>query len=96
MCYKEGKERVLDYLPTGKGKIPYQMVTRFDSLGIAPEEGNIFLPHHFYSSLKDDVITREEYKNVKKIYQAMKLKDLGERNKIYNFQDTIILCEIFE
>ena len=72
------------------------MVTRFDSLGIAPEEGNIFLPHHFYSSLKDDVITREEYENVKKIYQAMKLKDLSERNKIYNFQDTIILCEIFE
>ena len=26
----------------------------------------------------------------------MKLKDLGELNKIYNFQDTIILCEIFE
>ena len=23
-------------------------------------------------------------------------KDLGELNKIYNFQDTIILCEIFE
>ena len=96
LCHKEGKERVLDYLPTGKGKIPYQMVTRFDSLGIAPEEGYIFLPHHFYSSLKDDVITREEYVNVKQIYQAMKLKDLGELNKIYNFQDTIILCEIFD
>ena len=26
----------------------------------------------------------------------MKLKNLGELNKIYNFQDTIILCEIFE
>ena len=26
----------------------------------------------------------------------MKLKNLGELNKIYNFQDTITLCEIFE
>ena len=33
---------------------------------------------------------------LKKNYQTMKLKDLGELNKIYNFQDTIILCEIFE
>ena len=26
----------------------------------------------------------------------MKLEDLGQLNKIYNFQDTVILCEIFE
>ena len=26
----------------------------------------------------------------------MKLKTLGELNRIYNFQDTIIFCEIFE
>ena len=26
----------------------------------------------------------------------MKLKNLGELNKLYYFQDTIILCEIFE
>ena len=41
-------------------------------------------------------MTMEEYKNIKKIYQTMKLKNLGELNKIYNFQDIIILCEIFE
>ena len=26
----------------------------------------------------------------------MKLKDLGDLNEIYNFQDTIIPCEVFE
>ena len=41
-------------------------------------------------------MTDEEYENVKKFYQTMKLEDLGHLNKIYNFQDTIILCEIFE
>ena len=33
---------------------------------------------------------------LKNFFETMKLKDLGELNKIYNFQDTIILCEIFE
>ena len=39
-------------------------------------------------------MTREEYDNVKKFYQTLKLKDLDELNKIYNFQNTVILCEI--
>ena len=39
-------------------------------------------------------MTDEEYENVKKFYQTMKLENLGELNKMYNFQDTIILCEI--
>ena len=33
---------------------------------------------------------------MKKFYQTLKLRDLGELNKIYNFQDNVILCEIFE
>ena len=85
---------MLDYLPTGKGKIPYETITRFDSLDISPDDGNFFLTHDFYSSLKDEIMTNEEYENVKALYQTMKLKYLGETDKIYNFQDT--LCEIFE
>lgn len=72
------------------------MIPRYDSLDISPEEGKFFLPHHFYSSLKDSIMTKEEYDNIKKFYETLKLKDLGELNKIYNFQGTVILCEIFE
>ena len=57
---------------------------------------NFFLPHQFYSSLKDSTISEAEYQNVKKIYTKLKLRNLGELNHIYNFQDTIILCKIFE
>ena len=39
---------------------------------------------------------KEEYENVKKFYNLLKLSNLGKLNQIYNFQDTIILCEIFE
>ena len=56
-CGKVDQEWVLDYLPSGKGVISYEMIQRFDSLDIAPEEGNFFLPHHFYSNLKDSVIS---------------------------------------
>ena len=96
VCAKEDQEWVLDYLSLGKGTISYEMITQYDSVDISPEDGNFFLPHQFYSSFKDIIMTKEEYKNLKKFYQTLKLKNLGKLNKIYNFQDTIILCEIFE
>ena len=46
--------------------------------------------------MKDSVLSKEEYENVKKFYNLMKLSNLGELSQIYNFQDVIILCEIFE
>ena len=51
-CTKEDQEWILAYLSTDKGTIPYEMITRYNSLDISPEDGNFFLPHHFYSSLK--------------------------------------------
>ena len=95
-CTKEDQGWILDYLSTDKGTIPYEMIARYGSLDISAKDRNFFLPHHFYSSLKDDTMTHEEHENVKKFYQKMKLKNLGDLNKTYNFQDTIFLCEIFE
>lgn len=88
--------RMGNYLSSGKGIVPFEVITKYDSLDISPEEGNFFLPCHFCSHLTDTIITTEEYELVKKIYQTLKLKDLDELTKIYNFQDTIILCEVFE
>ena len=50
------------------------MITTFDSLNISPQKGDFFLPHHFYSDLKDDIISREEYENVKKFWRIMNFK----------------------
>lgn len=46
--------------------------------------------------MKYSVLSEDEYENVKKFYITLKLQNLGELNHIYNFQDTIILCEIFK
>ena len=44
-CIDEDQEWVLKYISTGKGIIPYEMITSFDSLDISLEEGSFFLPH---------------------------------------------------
>ena len=92
---KTGKEWVLDYLSSGKGAIPYKLITIFDSLSISPDK-EFFEPHQFYLSMKDSILSTEEYENVKKFYTTLKLSNLGELNQVYNFQDTIILCGICE
>ena len=92
---EEDENWVLDYLSSGKGMIPYQMITDFDSLKIAPENG-FFEREDFYSSLKEKEISFEEYENIKNFFTVLRLKTLGDLNRIYNFQDTAILCEIFE
>ena len=46
--------------------------------------------------MKDSVIDNKDYEAVIKFYQALNLDNLGQLNKLYNFQDTVILAEIFE
>ena len=46
--------------------------------------------------MNDSIINREDYDAVKKLYCTLNLENLGELNKLYNFQDTIILAEVLE
>ena len=96
LCSDEEEKWVMNYLLSGKGAIPCELITQDDSLGIATDNGDFLCPYQFVSSLKDNALSEEEYEQVKKFYKTLKQKDLGELKKIYNFQDTIILCEIFE
>ena len=91
----EDEKWILDYLSSGKGMIPYQMITDFDSLKIEPKE-DFFKKEDFYSELKEKNISDEEYQNVKKFFMLLRLKTLGDMSRIYNLPDTLILCEIFE
>ena len=92
---EENEKWVLDYLCSGKGMIPYQMITDFHSLNLRAD-GDFFKGESFYSTLKEKNISEEEYEKVKNFFTILRLKTLGDLNKIYNFQDTTILCEIFE
>ena len=56
ICTKEDQEWILHDLSIGKGTVPYEMITRYNSLDISPEEGKFFQQHEFYSHLKDDIM----------------------------------------
>ena len=76
---EEDKKGVTDYLASGKGMIPYQMITDFESLNISPEKE--FSSHQdFYSCLKEKNISEEDYENVKKFFMILRLKTLGDLN----------------
>ena len=48
----------------------------------------------FYNSFKDKIIT--DKKTFKKLFIILKMRNTGDLNGLFNFQDTIILCEVFE
>ena len=76
LCTKDEKKWVLDYLSSGEGTIPYELITDFDSLNMVPDK-EFFLPHQFYLSMKDSTISEEEYENLKKFNRTLKSKNLG-------------------
>ena len=92
---KEDQEWILDYMCSGKAVIPYETVNSFDSLDICPAN-NFFEIQDFHSSLKNLVISNEKYQQVKKLSLLLKMRHLGDLNNLYNFQDTLILCKVFE
>ena len=96
-CNEEQEKWVLDYLTSRKGIIPYQMITNFDSLKLTSKDDDFFEKKatDFYSSLKEKEISKKDYEDVKKLFKLLRLKTLGDMNRIYNIQDTLILCEIF-
>ena len=66
----------MDYLCGGKGVIPYEKIKAFDDLDCVPE-GEFFTKTGFYSSLRNEIISDEDYENVKTFWQIMRLKKLS-------------------
>ena len=86
---------MLEYLCGGKGVIPYEKIKTYEDLNCVPE-GDFFAKTEFYSSVKNEIISNEDYEKGKKIWRLFGLTKMFDLNDIYNFYDTIILCSIFE
>ena len=85
---EDEKNWVLDCLCGCKGVIPYEKIKSHKDLDAAPKS-------EFYSLLNNEIIDDKSYESVKKFWRLMRLNKLSELNDIYNFQETIILCEFF-
>ena len=95
-CTENNKGLIINYVPSGKGVILYEMVKTLDSYNTSSQNEEFLLPHHFFCDFKGNIISQEDYESVNNFRKMIKFENLGELNKIYNFQDTIILCKIFE
>ena len=71
---EKDEEWVLNYLASGKGVLPYQMVMSFDSLDIKLQ-GEFFGISGFGSQLKERDISEEEYQQVKKFFYCFETED---------------------
>ena len=70
------------------------MKTYKDLLG--QPESRFFAKTEFYNSLRNKIIGDKEYEDVKKFYKTMHMQNFSDLNDLYNTQDTILLCKIFE
>ena len=92
----ENKMWVINYLSSGKGVLPYEMIKTWEDLNEKSTVEQLFSKTNFYSSLKNSIISDEEYEDIKKLFNLLKMCTLSDLNALYNFQDTIILTGIFE
>ena len=63
----EHEDWMLGYFCEGKGVIPYEKLRCYSNLEVRPDKGNFFEKTEFYSSLKNEIISDNDYENVKKI-----------------------------
>lgn len=66
---QEDREFVLEYLASGKGCLPYEIVAGFNSLFDVSEDGDFWPIESFYSRLKDHGISQKEWEGCRKIFK---------------------------
>ena len=80
------------FLLLRKGIYPYEYMDsweRFDENTIPPKEA-------FYSELNLENITDKDYEHVKKVWEALEMKNLGEYHDLYVQCDTFLPADVFE
>lgn len=82
----KNKEWILEYLSGGKGIIPYKKIKSHEDLKGVPE-GEFFSKSEFYNSLKNEIISDQDYENVKKFWQLLRLTKLSDLNTMLKFRE---------
>ena len=75
-----------------KGICPYECIDsweRFEENPIPPKEA-------FYSELNLEIITDKDYEDLKKVWEALEIKNLGEYHDLYVQCDKFLLSDVFE
>lgn len=75
-----------------KGIFPYEYMTdesKFDDASLPPIA-------EFYSSLKGESVTTEEYEHAQNVWRAFNIRNLGEYQDLYVQTDVLLLADVFQ
>lgn len=75
-----------------KGVYPYDYVDSWSKY----DETKLPSKDHFYNSLCEKHITKEEYLHAQTVWNIFEIKSLGEYTDLYIKCDVLLLCDIFE
>jgi len=75
-----------------KGIFPYNYVDSITKLA----DTSIPAKDAFYSRLKSEEFTNEDYKRSKKVWTEFKMKTFQEYLELYNKVDVLLLADVFE
>ena len=79
-------------LMTRKGVYPYDFMDSFKKF----DETTLPTKEDFYSILNDTHISNEDYKHAQTVWDAFKLKTMGEYHDLYLKTDVTLLADVFE
>ena len=96
----EDKFRVLKkYIDTDKvplllrkGVYPYEYMDSFSKF----EEPRFPSKDHFFSSLKDEHISDDDYQHAQRVFQSFHCRTLGDYHDLYLKSDVLLLADVFE
>ena len=77
---------------TRKGVYPYEQMDSFERF----KETCLPEKNAFYSQIKLEGISDEDYEHAKNVFRTFKLKDMGEYHDLYLKCDVLLLCDVFE
>ena len=83
-------EEQRELLIRSKGVYPYEYITSYETLSekqLPPRE-------KFFSVLRDEGISQEDYEHAVKTFEAFQCRDLGDYTRLYCHLDTLQLAEI--
>ncbi|XP_048590202.1 uncharacterized protein LOC125573620 [Nematostella vectensis] len=84
---KEGRDKVP--LLLRKGVYPYDYMDKFQELQLPPKEA-------FYSKLKEEPISDEDYEHAQTVFAAFQHQNLGDFHDLYLLSDVLLLADVFE
>lgn len=79
-------------LVSRKGVYPYDYMDSWDKFN------DTQLPkiQHFFNSLEQENITKEDYEHAKKVWNHFKMKTMGDYHDLYLKTDVLLLADVFE